>query len=140
MQDLKIKAGLTTRQWRLYDYLKEQENFVKQHKIVDDLQKLYGGVPNESFHDSQQRHRITKDLRALKSNEVIQIVIISDARGIKLATKEEAKAHFKSERKRIFKQLKILRIQEKKALKHMQTRIVFNKEKNTMQAYKEVAQ
>lgn len=136
-ESMKLRSGLNARQWRLYEYLKGQEALTHLRKILDDLRGDYGTYDEHSINNSSARRNLTRDLTELKKNEVIQVVIISTVNGIKLATKEEAETFFRRERIKLLKQLKVLRIQERKALKHNQMRIVFNQERDTYKAFKE---
>ena len=57
-------SELTPRQWKLYEFLKSQEDWVKQERISSSLPDMYGtsGTP---FHDTMARMHITNDIRAL---------------------------------------------------------------------------
>lgn len=129
-------SELTPRQWKLYNFLKEQEDWVKQERISSSLPDLYGtsGTP---FHDTIARINITNDIRAIKKSDVIQKIVISSAKGVKIATQDDFGIYFDHKLKALKKQIKLLYKQLKKAQLNNQTRIVFNSERDFIEAFKE---
>ena len=132
-------SELTPRQWKLYNFLKEQDVWVKQERISSSLPDLYGtsGTP---FHDTIARIDITNDIRAIKSSDVIQKIVISSAKGVKIATQDDFGIYFDHKLKALKKQIKLLYKQLKKAQLNNQTRIVFNSERDFIEAFKEAEQ
>ena len=90
---------LTERQQVLYQYLIDKgDNWTVQFKICWDLQEWYGiALSHESFHDSQARHRLTSDIRAINDSTEAEKIILSGLRGVKIATKEEFERHIRKE-------------------------------------------
>ena len=129
-------SELTPRQWKLYNFLKEQEDWVKQERISSSLPDLYGtsGTP---FHDTIARIYITNDIRVIKKSDVIQKIVISNAKGVKIANAEEFDEWFKRKAISLKKQMGLLYKQLKKAQLNNQTRIVFNSEREFIEAFKE---
>jgi len=130
-------SELTPRQWKLYEFLKSQEDWVKQELISSSLPDLYG-TDETPFHDTMARMHITNDIRAIKNSDVIQKIIISNAKGVKIANAEEFDEWFKRKAISLKKQMKLLYKQLKKAQLNNQTRIVYNSERDFIEAFKEV--
>ena len=132
-------SELTPRQWKLYNFLKEQEDWVKQERISSSLPDLYGtsGTP---LHDTIARINITNDIRAIKKSDVIQKIVISSTKGVKIATQDDFGIYFDHKLKALKKQIKLLYKQLKKAQLNNQTRIVFNSERDFIEAFKEAEQ
>jgi hypothetical protein len=130
------KSELTPRQWVLYEFLKSQNDWVKQEHISSSLPDLYG-TDETPFHDTIARINITNDIRAIKKSEVIQKIVISNAKGVKIANVEEFDEWFKRKAISLKKQMGLLYKQLKKAQLNNQTRIVYNSERDFIEAFKE---
>ena len=123
---MKKKAQkLVTRQWRLYDYLKEQDGMVSRKKIMNDL-GLWNNV-----------RVLTSDLQAIKENPTINRILITSRKGIKLAV-DKAEADFYLEKEKIedLSRLKRYVKQAKQIQLDNQTQIVWNSEKDTIEVFK----
>jgi hypothetical protein len=83
------------------------------------------------------RLNITNDIRAIKKSEVIQKIVISNAKGVKIANVEEFDEWFKRKAISLKKQMGLLYKQLKKAQLNNQTRIVYNSERDFIEAFKE---
>ncbi len=90
---------LTERQQVLYQYLIDKgDKWTLQFQICWDLQSWYGIAVNyDLFHDSQARHRLTTDIRAINESTEAEKIILSGLRGCKIATKEEFERHIRKE-------------------------------------------
>ena len=129
-------AELNTRHWRLYEYLKERgDQYTTQKQIADDLRWFYYYDEKENFHDSRARHQLTLDIRALNESTVIQKVIISNSKGVKIANADEFAKAIKSEYASVFRRLKRIRQKEAKGNLDGQTRLVFKHERDTIEAF-----
>jgi len=86
---------LHSRQWSLYSYLKTQTDWVTQKEIALALPSVYPCTVEEmeDFHNCTARHLITNDIRTLNNSGMIQKIILSGAKGVKIATEEEFDAH-----------------------------------------------
>jgi len=84
------------------------------------------------------RMHITNDIRAIKNSDVIQKIVISTTKGVKIANAEEFDEWFKRKAISLKKQMKLLYKQLKKAQLNNQTRIVYNSERDFIEAFKEV--
>lgn len=129
---------LNNRQWALYNYLKSRGNeWTYQEDIAKALPDWYAPIePTNDYHNTKERHLMTKDIRAINESDVIQKVIISNpSKGVKIATAEEWQECIKREYISVFKRLKRIRTKERKGLLNGQTRLVFKSERDTIEAF-----
>lgn len=92
MEKIEIKSGLNSRQFRLYDYLKEKgDEWTTQFQIVNELKDLYHYEEDDfaTFHDSQARHQLTKDIRMINESDYLPKPILSGSKGVKIANEIE---------------------------------------------------
>lgn len=129
-------SELTSRQWKLYEFLKSQEDWVKQERISSSLPDLYG-TSETPFHDTMARINITNDIRVIKKSDVIQKIIISSPKGVKIANEDDFGIYFDRKLINLKSQMKLLYKQLKKAQLNNQTRIVYNSERDFIEAFKE---
>lgn len=134
-----MKKELNSRQFALYNYLKEQgDNWITQIQIVMDLVNYYGDKNwnyEKNFHDSPARHLLTKDIRAINESNVIQKIIISTPQGIKLANSDEFAIYINSQYAALWRKKSRLDKISKKGKLDGQTRIVFGNERDTIEAF-----
>lgn len=134
-----MKGELNTRQWALYNTLKEQgDEWRVQAEIATLIPEYhYDGTGDfKDFHDCAARHIMTADIRAINESAVIQKVIISSGKGIKIANKEEFERYIRKERQAAIRKLLRVRIKEKKGNLDGQTRITFGQyERDTIKAF-----
>lgn len=130
-------SELNSRQWALYNYLKERgDQWTFQEEIAYALKEWYCPVTNGDFHNTPQRHIMTRDIRAINDSSVIQKIIISNPRrGIKIANEEEWQTAVKNEYISLFKRLKRIKTKERKGLLDGQTRLVFKAERDVIEAF-----
>lgn len=130
---------LTTRQYELYDYLKEQEDFKNEREIMLET-GLYGDVPDVDLHNSSGIRQLKKDIRALRLSGIIQTTIIHNTKkGVKIATKEEYQEFSMRRWKALTSLINEQKIQDKKAGLDGQYRFVFNTEKPIIEVFKEAS-
>ena len=137
----KKEAKLNSRQWKTYEYLKQQTDYVSLKKIVEDLKENYNYKENPavSFNNTAARRILTEDLQAIKENPIIQKVLLTSPTGIKLAKDEaEARAYFEKEEIRLAKEYRRLWISKRKALQDGQTYMAFNSERGIVEAFNRV--
>lgn len=135
------EAKLNSRQWKLYEYLKQQTEYVSLKKIVENLSSEYeyNEASGVTFNNSKARRILTDDLQAIKENPTIQKVLLTSPSGIKLAQDEaEAKLYFEKEEIRLAKEWRRLWISKRKALQDGQTYMVFNSERGIVEAFNRV--
>lgn len=134
-----MKKELNSRQWALYNYLKKRGNvWISQWLLAASIPEYEYDYKSEDarlFHDSKARKTMTADIRAINDSGVIQKVIMTGAKGVKLATREEFETYIKSEFSAVFRKLKRVRTKAKKAGLDKQMRIVFNTERDTIEAF-----
>ena len=129
-------SELNARQWRLYDFLKERGGeWTKQREIAQHLPDLYPIGNARAFHDSGARLLMTQDIRAINKSDVIQKIIISSARGVKIANKEEAGQYIAGKYSAVFDSLERVRRLERKAGLDGQARLVFGREREVISAF-----
>ena len=134
---MKFKKELISRQWRLYDYLKEQDDYKHLKEIVEET-GLYGELPEADINNSAAIRTLKKDIRKLRESGIIQTVILSCTfKGVKIATKEEYEDYSKRIWAAINRRAKLQALQDKKAGLDGQYRLVFNQEKPIIEAFKE---
>jgi hypothetical protein len=73
----------------------------------------FDGV-KEEFHDSKARQRIMFDIRNINADPDVPAVIVSNAKGIKIANEAETRASMRSEYAAIFRKLKRTYAKERK--------------------------
>lgn len=127
---------LNTRQWELYHLLKENnKRFLKLKTICKLMPEHYKIVKGVEFHNQKGRRLLTSDIQALKTNETIQKVIMSTTSGIKIVTQEEFNQIYEKEKEAILRRITRLNKLNKKAGLHNQVRLVFNTERNIIEAF-----
>lgn len=104
-----MNKKLNTRQWKLYQYIKEysqNDEWKNRKNIQDDLIDIYPRTSKNIFNDSGLR-LMTKDIQAINANDIPHKVILCDSsKGIKMATKREYNNILKNEKISILSQLK----------------------------------
>lgn len=118
---------MNTRQWKLYEFLKEQMDHYLSRKAIMRLSGLY---------EEETSRTLTHDLQVIKENPTINRIIITSRKGIKIAkTKEEANEYLEREKIETLSRLKRYFIQSKQYGLDNQTQIVFNAEKDTIEVF-----
>lgn len=132
-----MKSELNPRQWALYNLLKNHpDRYLTQLEIAYALKEFYDtSFYNDQFHDSATRHLLTKDIRAINKSEVIQKIIISTSKGVKIASSEEFAKYINAEFASIFRKLARTRQKARKAGLDGQMRIVLGSERDTIEAF-----
>lgn len=132
-----MKSELNARQWALYNLLKNNpDRYLTQIEIAYGLQEYYDtSFYNDQFHDSPTRHQLTNDIRTINKSEVIQKIIISTSKGVKIASQEEFAKYINAEFASIFRKLERTRQKAKKAGLDGQMRIVLGSERDTIEAF-----
>ena len=116
---------LTTRQWNLYNYLKENTDiYLTKEQIVANVDGYkYKDWQNE--HNQNAFRQLRDDIRKINSNQTrIQKIIISNKVGYKLATEKEFESWKISQWKLIKRKLYRMGVIDDKALKNNQMRLV----------------
>ncbi len=125
---MRNKKNLNTRQWKLYEFLKENMDGALTLDEIMDKSKLY---------EDLDKRTLTADLQKLKTDPTIKRIIITSRTGIKIAsTKEEADLYLEKEKAEILRRLKRYFLQANNIELDKQTQIVWNSEKDTIEVFK----
>jgi len=124
--------AITSRQWRLYDFLKGNgDSWITQREIYiyfemnhpNDYTRFDGD--EKVFHDSVARMEIGLDLQHLNESAVIQKIILTNSQGVKIANEDEYKQYSLSRWKSIKGMIKRLAWKDHKARLNGQMKLVF---------------
>ncbi len=83
---------LTTKQWRLYDFLQDQGDQWSSRRLIATKLYLDSHEKFKAFKGTNNCpiiRQVTKDIQALRNNAEINKIIISGVRGVKIANAEE---------------------------------------------------
>lgn len=132
-----MKSELNPRQWAVYNLLKNNpDRYLTQLEVVLTLKEYFTlDFTADTFHDSNARHLLTKDIRAINNSDVIQKIIISTPKGVKIASNAEFAQYINAEFASIFRKLARTRKKAKKAGLDGQMRIVLGNERDTIEAF-----
>ena len=133
-----MNKELNSRQWALYNYLKDKgDTWTCQWQIALELPEYkYDGEQDAAlFHDSHARMQMTADIRAINESSIIQKVVISSGKGIKLANSEEFDRYIRKEIMAAVRKLMRAKHKAAKGNRDGQMRLVFNSERDTVKAF-----
>lgn len=136
-----MEKELNARQWALYSLLRNNpDKRFKQYEIYKRLYHYYGDSTEdvsspESFHDCAARLLITSDIRKINDSSIIQKIIISNAEGVKLASKEEFEKYINGQFAAIFRKLERTRKKARKGGLDGQMRFTYGGERDTVEAF-----
>lgn len=138
-----ITKQLNNRQWVLYLYLKyqaeENNGWKKRIDILRDLSEYYSfnkTTNKKDLYYNKSAQLLTRDVREINKNGIIQKIIVSDAqKGLKLGTQEEVELSFERELMSILKKLKNYHIKVQKAKDNGQVRLTFDLERDYIEAF-----
>lgn len=133
-----MSSELNSRQWKLYNLLKEKgDEWTYQATLAAEIPEYNYGKNEDfsTFHDCHARHLMTADIRAINDSGVIQKIIISSPKGIKLANKEEFDRYIRKEIMAAVRRLMRAKHKAEKGSRDGQMRIVFNAERDTVKAF-----
>lgn len=126
MENIEINTGLSSADFRLYDFLKKQgNNWILQKDIALALPEVFPCTIGdmEDFHNSTARHMITDSIRRLNESGYVHKVILSSGKGVKIATEEEFDVYIGSNINAVIRRLKRLKGLAQKADKNNQYRL-----------------
>ena len=123
---MRDKTKMNTRQWQLYEFLKNQNDLLSRKEIMDQLGTYEGN-----------KRLLTSDLQRIKENPTINRILITNRKGIKLAVDEaEANMYLDLEKIEVLNRLKRYFKQAKQIQLDNQTTMVWNSEKDTIEVFK----
>lgn len=131
-------SELNSRQWALYNFLKERgDDWTCQWQIALEVPEYgYDGESEAArFHDSRARQQMTADIRAINDSSVIQKIIISSPKGIKLANSDEFNRYIQKEINAAVRRLLRAKRKRDKGNRDGQMRITFRAERDTVKAF-----
>ena len=127
MTKIKIKTNIKSRQFKLYNYLKNKDpnEWTFQEKIARDLPDLYPATEKEfeDFHNSSCRRLIGEDIRAINEDDYLHKPILSSGKGVKMANEAEFNDYIGSNINSVIKRLKRLKKMAQKGGQNGQMRI-----------------
>ena len=93
---------MTNRQIALYEYLLERGNeYTPQAQIARDLYEYYGNgeccLEPKDYHNTYERLWILEDIREINLSQEFEKLIISNCKGVKIATEEEFDKYIKNQ-------------------------------------------
>lgn len=89
---------MNKRQTYLYYYLDfNKDKWRKREKILKDLSDIYFYESQPNFNDSTAARTLTKDIQEINDSDLGVLIISNTKKGIKLATKEEAREQLRRE-------------------------------------------
>lgn len=116
---------METKHRALYKYLESKGNqYTSQSEIARDLYAEYGNaeccLEPKDYHNTTERLKLLYDCREINSNPMFEKIIISNSKGIKLATEQEFYKYINNQYSAIFRKLKRVREIERKAKRNNQ--------------------
>lgn len=134
-----MKSELNSRQWAVYNYLKSMnDTWTTSYNVVKALNMLDGYYEEpdlKNFHDSPARHALTNDIRAINKSNVIQKIVLSTPKGLKLASESDFDVYIRSQYAALWRRKERLDKIAKKGGKDGQMRIVLGSERDTVKAF-----
>lgn len=125
---------MTTRQWKLYLYLKAnycEGYYISKKQICEDLKDYYKYDENTNRHNTD----IEYDIRAINDDEDMQKAIVSNRVGYKIGNEQECNEYLQRRFNSIGKSLKTLWGMKKRLEQNGQMRLTFGKERDTIIAF-----
>jgi hypothetical protein len=128
------KNGLTTRQYRLHDYLLSRfsdGSYISKKEICEALPQYYDWNTNHT----RMCRIIEDDVHAINSDVTIQKIIVSNRTGYKIGTREEVETYLAKRFLRDWKSIKLSRHMAKKVALDGQMTMVFNSEREFIETF-----
>lgn len=127
---------LTTRQWRLYLFLKAKyEQDPTAYISKADICNGISGAYQADSSATRFCREIEYDINVLRNSEQIYKIIVSNSKGYKIATKEEAGEWLMRIRNEAILKLRMYRKNRKNAEANNQMRLTFAHEKDTIEVF-----
>lgn len=129
-------SELNSRQWALYNHLKDRgDQWTTQCEIARALPEYgYTGTSSE-FHDSGTRMQMTADVRKINDSGIIQKIVISSPRGIKIASTNEFERYIRKEISAAVRRLMRAKRKAEKGNRDGQMRLVLGSERDIIKAF-----
>ena len=136
-----MEKKLNSMTWAIYNLLKaNSDKWLTQYEIALELGKAYPELKYEGkakdFHDSKARHLITDAIRDLNESGIIQKIILSGGKGVKIASEEEFDKYIGGMINSAVRRLKRVKQIAEKGNRHNQFRITLGKyERDIIEAF-----
>lgn len=136
-----MEHKLTPDEWKIYNYLKDHNNkWIQQEDLAYDL--FYNEWLNDvkysetDFHNTAIRKKITNAIRNLNNSPIIQKIILSSSKGVKIAERDEIDKYIGRHINCVVARLNRLKLIAKKASRDGQYKITFGKyERQIIEAF-----
>ena len=116
---------MDNRQRALYEYLLQKgDTYTSQAEIARDLFEYYGNgeccLEPKDYHNTSERIDLLRCKQSINDSADFEKIIISNSKGMKIATEEEAERYLENQYKALFRKLRRLRTMERKCNLHNQ--------------------
>ena len=116
---------MDNRQRALYEYLLDKgDTYTSQAEIARDLFEYYGNgeccLEPKDYHNTSERIDLLRCKQSINDSADFEKIIISNSKGMKIATEEEAERYLSNQYKALFRKLRRLRTMERKCNLHNQ--------------------
>lgn len=135
-----MEHKLTPVEWKIYNYLKEHtDEWIMQEYLAIVL--FYDEWDNQvskatDFHNTALRKTITNAIRNLNNSPIIQKIILSSSKGVKIANRDEVDKYIGKHINSVIARLNRLKLISKKASRDGQYKITFGKyERQIIEAF-----
>ena len=135
-----MEHKLTPVEWKIYNYLKEHtDEWIMQEDLAIDLfsDEWDNQVSKATgFHNTALRKTITNAIRNLNNSPIIQKIILSSSKGVKIANRDEVDNYIGRHINAVVARLNRLKLIAKKASRDGQYKITFGKyERQIVEAF-----
>lgn len=112
-------------QKKLYEFLLEQgDKYTPQAEIARELYGEFGNgeccLEPKDYHNTSERCLMLRYKQSINDSAEFEKIIISNSKGMKIATEEEAERYLANQYKALFRKLRRLRTMERKCNLHNQ--------------------
>ena len=109
----------------LYEFLLEQgDKYTAQSEIARELYGEFGNgeccLEPKEYHNTSERLDLLRCKQSINDSSEFEKIIISNSKGMKIATESEAVRYLENQYKALFRKLRRLRTMEKKCNLHHQ--------------------
>ena len=125
---------LTARQYKLYEYLKqnyEEGVYISKQQICNDLSEFY--KINEK--ETRVCRALEEDVRKINDDDTLTKIIVSNKNGYKIGSKVEVQKYIKKRMLRDVKSINLTRKIAKKYKLDRQMQMVWNSEKPMIETF-----
>lgn len=132
---IEVNTGLSSIDFKLYNFLKKNgDNWILQKDIALAMPDVFPCTIEdmEDFHNSNCRHNISNSIRRLNESGYVHKIILTGARGVKIANSKEFDIYITSNINAAVRRLKRLRQLSEKAGKHNQYRFKLSQYQNEL--------